>query len=206
MNARQDGRQGHWYDPTALAEPENFPEPKPTYVKNSTGAAVSNAVVSPSREIPLTKGLVAIIDEDDAGLVGQYKWYALDSTDVVYAVAYAAWHDAILMHRLVMDAPAGLQVHHVNGNGLDNRRCNLRIVTSSQNQAARRSGRQGTSPYRGVCWHKEKQRWHARIRVDQRWHHLGYFRDESAAAAAYDEAAAKHFGEFAALNFPAVTS
>lgn len=46
MNARQDGRQGHWYDPTALAEPENFPEPKPTSVKNSTGATVSNAVVS----------------------------------------------------------------------------------------------------------------------------------------------------------------
>ena len=106
------------------------------------------------------------------------------------------------MHRAVIDAPEGLFVDHINHNGLDNRKRNLRIVTTQQNIWNTR-GRDNniSSKYKGVSWHKNKQKWEARIRIDNKPKYLGYFDDEKEAAEAYDRTAKKHRGEYAFLNF-----
>ena len=106
------------------------------------------------------------------------------------------------MHREIMDAPAGLYVDHINRNGLDNRRPNLRIVTPQQNSWNTRLGiGRGRSKYKGVSQDKDVRKWRASICIDKKLKHLGYFTDEKQAAEAYDKAAKKHRGEYAFLNF-----
>lgn len=109
----------------------------------------------------------------------------------------------IHMHRLILglDSRDTRLCDHKNGNGLDNRRANLRIATTSQNLANRGKTRRNTSGYKGVMWFKRKRKWYARIRVSGKSVHLGYFDDPIDAAKAYDDAALKHFGEFAKTNF-----
>jgi hypothetical protein len=104
------------------------------------------------------------------------------------------------MHKLLTGWP---QTDHINGNGLDNRRCNLRPVTSQQNRANQRKTR-GTSQFKGVYLRRRERNWEAAIKVNRRRIYLGTFSSEVEAARAYDAAARHHFGEFAALNFPRV--
>jgi hypothetical protein len=107
------------------------------------------------------------------------------------------------LHRLLLNAPPELQVDHINGDGLDNRRSNLRLATGSQNQGNSRKRRDGvTSQYRGVSWNKRAGKWQALLRREGKLQYLGYFSDEEAAARAYDAAALEQWGSFARLNFP----
>jgi hypothetical protein len=105
------------------------------------------------------------------------------------------------MHRQIMQAPAGLDVDHINGDRLDNQRGNLRIATRQQNcwNTTKRKGNY-TSPYKGVSWRRGQ--WAAYITVSNRQRPLGKFADPIEAARAYDCAAREMFGEFAYLNFP----
>jgi hypothetical protein len=102
------------------------------------------------------------------------------------------------MHREIIGAPAGIQVDHINRNGLDNQRINLRLATPQQ-QAANRRRPSGvhSSQYKGVTWHSGAQRWQAQIEITGRTIYLGLFTDEHAAAAAYEVAAKAAFGPFA---------
>lgn len=106
----------------------------------------------------------------------------------------------VAMHRLLMSAKTGQCVDHINGDSLDNRKSNLRFVTHRQNMQNRRKGL-ATSQYKGVCWHQGKCRWVAQIQVNGQKKHLGWFKDEAAAAKAYD-AAARGVGRHCTLNFP----
>jgi hypothetical protein len=109
----------------------------------------------------------------------------------------------VYMHRLVIGAGPGDKVDHVNRDGLDNRRINLRLATSSQNSANRIADRRrnGTSSaYKGVSWDKSRQRWTTYITVDGHHRHLGRYATELEAAAAYDAAAEEAWGDFARLN------
>lgn len=158
-----------------------------------------------SRLIPLTKGKFAIIDEEDDNKISGYNWTVLECPNASYARANSQVNKkstTILMHRLIMKAQKGQEIDHINHNGLDNRKCNLRFCTHSQNQMNRRIQKK-TSEYKGVHWDRVTKRWQSAIKQNQKLIFLGRFANKKEAAMAYDEAASKLFGEFACLNFPA---
>ena len=157
--------------------------------------------------IPLTRGEVAIVDDTDAAFLNQWKWSLSDSGKGYYAYRQdvrGGRQIQVFMHRLLTGAHGSREpiVDHKNGNGLDNRRENLRICNAFQNAWNMRKHR-GTSRFKGVCFDKHKRRWAAAIKCYGVQHHLGRFKSEESAALAYDEAARKLHGAFARLNFPA---
>lgn len=105
-----------------------------------------------------------------------------------------------MLHRLIMNAADDVHVDHINGDGLDNRRENLRIVTPQLNQANSRKHAEARSRFKGVSWSEAAQRWRAYIAVGRKQTHLGLFDDEISAARAYDAKARELFGEHAFTN------
>lgn len=153
------------------------------------------------RYIPLTQGKFAIVDAADYERVSRHKWHVSRHGGRLYAYRKARGR-TIPMHRFIMNPPKGMVVDHIDGNGLNNRRCNLRICTQRQNVYNSRPSGAGSS-YKGVRWDKERRRWMAAIYDGTRRIHLGRFDDEAEAARAYDRKAFELFGEYAYLNFPA---
>jgi len=160
------------------------------------------AIKSEWAEIPLKKGIVALIDLSDVPTADKYGW-VLDDTKANWYVHTCIDRKlrtkTVRLHQLLLQPPKGFFVDHKNGNGLDNRRSNLRLATNSQNGANRRKLSPKTSAYKGVH-RRENGKWRASIRVNKRLLHLGTFENEIDAAAAYNKAALLHFGEFAWLN------
>jgi hypothetical protein len=157
------------------------------------------------REIPLTKGYVAIVDDDDHEWLSQWRWFALVGSNAVYAhrsVRIDGKRRTLRMHRAILGAPKGMGVDHIDHDGLNNTRANLRLCTQSQNLGNQRLRTDGTSAYKGVSWHTQRGKWQAHIKRDDKHKYLGLFTDEIDAALAYDAAARELFGEFAYLNFP----
>lgn len=158
------------------------------------------------KEIPLTQGLVALVDDEDYEELMQYKWHACKHKYTYYAFrnhqVYPGYRISVRMHRQIMRAQANEIIDHINGNGLDNRKENLRIVSSSQNAANRRAHAGSKSRFKGVSWHKQHGKWAAYICYNYKHKHIGLFRDEIEAAIAYDRKAIELFGEYARTNFP----
>jgi hypothetical protein len=155
------------------------------------------------KTISLTLGLVAIVDEADYERLRALKWGAQWSRGNFYAV-HGDWElgRGISMHRLVIYAPGGMEVDHINGDTLDNRRENLRLATHEQNVRNRRIiSRNNSSGYKGVCFYKRLLRWGARIRFRGKNYHLGLFDSAQLAAQEYDKGARLFFGRFARTNF-----
>jgi len=158
------------------------------------------------KEIPLTKGAAALIDDEDYELVRRYKWQLLDHgkrqyATTTYSVKNRTKH--IYMHRLIMGFPKGKEVDHINFDGLDNRRLNLRSCSKSQNHFNLRK-RKSASRFKGVVLVPSTGKWHARIKIDGKTKHLGTYSSEEDAALAYDNMALQIAGEFALLNFPSM--
>jgi len=150
-----------------------------------------------ARAVPGGRGEVAIVDEADWERVGKHSWHLFPSRNTFYAARWVR----VFMHREVMQAETPLD--HKNGNGLDNRRSNLRPASGSQNaQNQQKWSRPTSSRFKGVHWNKRDKKWIARIGVEKRRINLGSFHDEEDAARAYDAAAKQYFGEYARLNFP----
>lgn len=156
--------------------------------------------------IPLTQGKVTIVDDDVYEWASKFKWYAQKIGRRFYAARsspmIAGKRTCIFLHRVIMDCPPELEVNHVKGDGLDNRREKLQVCTTLQNLCAYRRKKVGaSSKYRGVTW--KYKSWQAQIQINGKSHYLGGFSDEKAAALAYDAKARELFGEHAAPNFPA---
>ncbi len=162
-----------------------------------------------TKEIPLTQGKVAIVDAEDYALVSQFKWLAHRNARNWYcsrSVARGARHlqQTLSIHTLLMKPPRGFQVDHKNGDGLDNRRSNLRVVTTRQNSLNRKRQKNNTSGFKGVrlCVAKKGPRWEASIALAKKRYYLGLHDTAEGAARTYDQAAKRLHGEFAQLNFP----
>jgi len=149
--------------------------------------------------VPLTQGASTIIDAADWPRVAPFPWCLFRAgAHWPYAVT-GRRGGLVLLHRFLLEAPADLHVDHKNGDTLDNRRANLRLVTPRQNHANQRAfGR--SSRYRGVTRHADK--WLARVTAGGRLYYLGRFVDEQDAARAVDATLRAVWGEHARLNFP----
>lgn len=150
--------------------------------------------------VPLTRGMVAKIDAEDALLVSRYAWSANETMEGrFYAQAKDEQGKNVYLHRLILNAPSDLLADHRNHDTLDCRRFNLRLATTVQN-TANCNRKRSHSGFRGVTL--RKTRFQAKIMRSGKFYHLGYFATGEEAAVAYDKAAIEHFGEFAVLNFP----
>src|SRR3990167_3193433 len=161
-------------------------------------------------EIPLTQGKNAIIDDEDYSRISGYSWFTHRERNQFYAWAYAGGgrkrREYIRMHQLILARQGTVEVDHINGDGLDNRRHNLRYATRHQNSMNMRKHSHGSSRFKGVCWDRNtrgRKKWLAQITSNYKRIFLGRYLDEEQAARAYDEAALRHFKQFARLNFPA---
>lgn len=156
--------------------------------------------------IPLTRGRVALVDAEDApGVLAAGSWCTSTSGEsrTAYAVRGERHPDGrfrgVRLHQFITGWD---YVDHINGDGLDNRRGNLRRATHAENMRNCRLSRNSTSGYIGVSWSRAAGKWRAYISPDGRQIHLGLFATAEAAAVARDLASVRHFGEFARLNFP----
>lgn len=146
------------------------------------------------KEIPLTQGKVALVDDADYEMINQWKWYYSHGYAVRNLWLNGGKRQRIHMHRLLADAPADKLVDHINRNPLDNRRGNLRLCTNGQNLMNGKVPSTNKSGYRGVNMNQGK--WVARIKINGKAIHLGVFTDKRDAARAYQAKARELFGEF----------
>ena len=154
-------------------------------------------------EIALTQGMSAVVDAEDLDYLNQWKWHLQRVEKLSYAVRANAVEGeprGILMHRQILGDPKGRQVDHKDGDGLNNRRSNLRFCTHQQNHFNLRNQINTSSVYKGVHWSKNKRKWRAGLRMNGKFKHIGYFEGETQAALAYNRVALDYFGEFARLN------
>ncbi len=158
------------------------------------------------KEIPLTQGQVAIVSDEDYERVSQYKWCAYWSGTKWYAmtsrrrVPVDGWK-SITMHRFILDAQSGTFTDHIDRDGLNNRRENLRFCTRSQNEHNKTRRSDNKSGFKGVYWHKTNSKWAAQITVNGDIKRLGFFDTPEEAARVYDISAEEFHGEFACTNF-----
>ena len=152
------------------------------------------------KTIELTGGQVALVDGEDYEQLSQHKWHTQKYSDTFYAKRHQNGK-MVFMHREILKAPEHLQCDHKNHDGLDNRRCNIRLCTHAQNSYNKRPLANRTSKYKGVHWDKNAKKWQAQIKHNERVIHIGYFDDQIDAALAYDDYAIDLFQEFAYLNY-----
>ncbi len=161
---------------------------RPSCVTTLAGFFVGDSAM---KRIPLTRNKHALIDDEDFELINQYKWYAMhpgrNNYYAVVDIRVNGQRITILMHRLVMNPQKNQEIDHINGNGLDNRKGNLRFCTHQQNLRNQTPRKNCSSKYRGVSWSKAGKKWRAYITYNSRQVHLGYFFSEIEATKTYDK-------------------
>lgn len=158
-----------------------------------------------SKIITTKSGHEILIDEEDWDKVKDITWYVVNAPKTKYVMGAPKGYHGVgkriyhLLHRLIMDAPKGMDVDHIDGNGLNNQKDNLRVCTRMQNLWNKHTSR-GSSQYKGVSWVAPAKKWTAIVSQCYKCHYLGLFQNEIDAALAYNEKAQELFGEFACLN------
>lgn len=159
------------------------------------------------KEIQLSKQgknkdkFIALVDDEDYDYLNQWRWSVVERHRTCYAMRIEVTEGGrttFFMHRFIMNTPRDIQVDHIDGNGLNNQKSNLRNATHGQNQSNRKSW--GRSVYLGVSF--QKGGYLSTIRSNNKQIYLGLFTSEEEAAIAYDKAALALHGEFSRLNFP----
>lgn len=152
-------------------------------------------------QIPLTRGLFAIVDDDVGPGITAYKWSAVRGRRGNFYAARTSRDSqprkTILMHRAILQAPGNMLIDHIDGDGLNNTRLNLRFCTFKQNARNKKHALSASSPYKGIF--PDGNRWRAKIVVDRVPITLGSFATPEEAHAAYAAAAIEFHGEFARL-------
>lgn len=158
------------------------------------------------KEIQLTQGKVAIVDDEDFEELSKYKWWVCNYRYASTIIKIEGKSKFISMHRFILKLEDNPNfVDHINGNGMDNRKENLRLCSNSQNKMnAKKRSDHKNSKYKGVSFSKDPKRkkspWRVKITLNKKVVFSRYFSTELQAAKAYNEAAIKYFGEFAKLN------
>lgn len=155
---------------------------------------VGNAM---TREIPVTNGHVAIVDDDDYERISKFHWSVVKGYNTFYAKRgfnLNGKHFTVVMHREIMRLSCndGILIDHRDRNGLDNRKCNLRIANKSINAFNSKLRTNNNSGFRGVHFHSQRKRWQARICINNKRISLGLFDTPMLAANAYAEAILKY--------------
>jgi hypothetical protein len=151
------------------------------------------------KEIPLTHGKVAIVDDEDFEKIKNIHWTYRSCPTSAYALGCFEGK-MVFMHRMIVDVDANMQIDHISGNGLDNRKENLRLATPQQNTWNRSVSKRNKTGFKGI-W-KERTKYSAGICINKLKIRLGRYKKPEDAARAYDKAAKYFFGSFARLNFP----
>lgn len=148
--------------------------------------------------------MFAIVDDGDFDVVSRFKWHAHKSGTKYYAMTDLGTdgkRTMLYMHKLILyPTPRGREIDHVNGNGLDNRKENMRFASRQQNSMNRPPPRNNTSGFKGVGWHKKSSKWKAAASVGGKTIHLGLFGSKAEAADAYNRYVSSRFQNFAFLN------
>jgi hypothetical protein len=159
------------------------------------------------KKIHLIRGLYALVDDEDYERVSQYKWSISSSGGYDYPhtpIRIEGKIKYIKMHRFIMNADIDTLVDHKNKDTLDNRKCNLRLCTKSENMRNRAMSKNNKSGYKGVRYYPFGRRkykvWKAQIGFNRKYISIGYYHTKEEAALAYNEKAKELFGEFASLN------
>lgn len=144
-----------------------------------------------------------LIDDEDWKRISLYCWHLAPQfrQPDKYKVRGEIDGKKVFLHRFIMNFPKSCKIDHINGDTLDNRKCNLRICTQAENAYNRKINSNNKSGFKGVHFKRANQKWCAQIQFNRKSIHLGYFNDKLQAAKAYDTAAIKLFGVFAKLNF-----
>lgn len=153
------------------------------------------------KKINLGDGFFAWLDLEDYERLHKYSWYLKSKSNSMYSVRFITRTKSVYMHHDILKSHPGMIIDHIDGNGLNNKKENLRIGTYQQNaQNARKTNKDTTSKYKGVHYRKPMKKWVARIGVNYKRISLGYYVLEKEAALAYNTKALELFGEYARIN------
>jgi len=182
--------------PAALEEDVDKLKKRERAIKNLNPQSYMN---DENAIIILISGYKVLIDKDDLNrVVDVGLWHKIKNPNAVYfchTVNYPKVHQ-IKLHQFIINPPNNMQVDHVSGDTLDNRKVNLRICSHAENQQNRKKGKNNTSGYKGVYFHCGKRKWRTTICVNKKRIYLGYFDTPEEAHEAYCEASKKYHGEF----------